>query len=68
MFFILQNLRRVEWYCRVGDVGTCGSGEVVGKGVGELIRCKQCIHMYVTTKILPVETVPGMATGGGGGW
>jgi hypothetical protein len=39
---------------------------VVGKRVGGWIWCKQCIHMYVNAKMIPVETVPGM--GGKGGW
>jgi hypothetical protein len=37
-------------------VGTSGSGEVVGKGVGGWIWCKYCIHMNVNGKTRPVET------------
>jgi hypothetical protein len=31
-----------------------------GKGVGGVIWCKHCVHMYVNVKVIPVETVPGM--------
>jgi hypothetical protein len=39
-------------------VGRCTSGkeEVVGKGVGGWISYKQCVHMYVNAKVIPVET------------
>jgi hypothetical protein len=48
---------------RIGAVGTVGREEVVGKGVGGWIWCKQCIHMYVNTKMIPVEAVPGIRGG-----
>jgi hypothetical protein len=39
---------------------------VAGKGVGGWIWCKQCIHMYINAKLIPVETVPGnQGTGNG---
>jgi hypothetical protein len=31
-----------------------------GDRVGGWIWCKQCIHMYVNSKMIPVETVPGI--------
>jgi hypothetical protein len=45
--------------CGGGRFGTGGRGEVVGKGVGGWIWCKQCIHIYVNAKMISVETVPG---------
>jgi hypothetical protein len=33
--------------------------DVVGKGAGGWIWCKQCIHVYVNAKMIPVETAPG---------
>jgi hypothetical protein len=46
-----QVLPREEWVA-----GTSGRGEVIGKGVGGCICCKQCIHVYVNAKMIPVET------------
>jgi hypothetical protein len=43
--------------------GTSGRREVIGKGVGGLIRCKWCVHIHVNAKIKPVETVPGIRGG-----
>jgi hypothetical protein len=34
--------------------------EVLGKGVGGWIGTKQCVHMYVNTKMTPVKTTPRM--------
>jgi hypothetical protein len=34
--------------------------EKVEKRVGGLKWCKQCIHMYVNAKMIPVDTVPGI--------
>jgi hypothetical protein len=31
-----------------------------GKGIGRLIWCKYCVHMYVSGKMIPAETIPGM--------
>jgi hypothetical protein len=28
------------------------------KRVGGWLQCKKCIHMYVTAKMIPVETTP----------
>jgi hypothetical protein len=39
---------------------TLGRVEVAGKGVGGLIRCKKCVHMYVNVKMVPIETVTGI--------
>jgi hypothetical protein len=54
--------------------GGWGGGWVEGKEVVGGIWCKQCIHMYINTKMIPVETVPGIRGGGmrkrsvWGGW
>jgi hypothetical protein len=37
-----------------------------GKGVGGLTWCKKCVHVYVSAKIIPVETSPVICGGGGG--
>jgi hypothetical protein len=29
-----------------------------GKGIGEWIWCKKCVHMHVNAKMIPVEAVP----------
>jgi hypothetical protein len=38
-------------------------GEEVGKRVGGRIQCKYYGHMYVNEKMIPAETIPGMAGG-----
>jgi hypothetical protein len=40
-----------------------GEGRMWGKGVGQSIWYKYCVHMYVNGKIRPVETIPGMGIG-----
>jgi hypothetical protein len=35
-----------------------------GKGVGGLMWCKYCVHMYVNGKMRPVETIPGLGEEG----
>jgi hypothetical protein len=47
----------------VGAVGTGGREQVAGKGVGRWIWSKQCMHMYVNTKMTPVATVLGIRGG-----
>jgi hypothetical protein len=34
-----------------------GEGRSWGKGVGERIWCKYCVHLYVSGKMIPVQTV-----------
>jgi hypothetical protein len=34
------------------------------KGVRGGIRFIKCVHMYVSAKVIPVETIPGMGGGG----
>jgi hypothetical protein len=34
------------------------------KVVGGWIQCKKCVHMYLNTKMIAVETVPGILGGG----
>jgi hypothetical protein len=60
LFFLLQNQRTGEQKksCPVGRAGSSGSGEVMRKGVGG----KECLHMYVNAKMIPVESTLG--TGG----
>jgi hypothetical protein len=41
--------------------GTSGREEVIRKG-GR--REKECVYMNVNTKMIPVETIPGIRTGG----
>jgi hypothetical protein len=41
-------------------MGGGGCGESVQGG---WIYCKYCVYMYVNEKIIPVETIPGMAEG-----
>jgi hypothetical protein len=60
--FLLQNLRTGGWSRSCGGKGrggsTSGRGQVAGKQVGGLIQCKNCVHIYVNAKMIPVETVP----------
>jgi hypothetical protein len=53
----LEN-RRADGTGSVWGIGTSGKGEVVGKGVGG------CVHMYVSGKMIPVETISRMGGGG----
>jgi hypothetical protein len=68
IFFVLQNQRTGEWK-RFGagsgrEIGT-GVREVVGK-VGSRMNTMQtmCTNKYVNTKMIPVETVPGIGRRG----
>jgi hypothetical protein len=59
--FFLYKIREQEggtgstWGGGLGG-GTGGMEDVVGKGAGGWIWCKQCIHVYVNAKMIPVET------------
>jgi hypothetical protein len=41
-------------------VGTSGKGEVSERGIGGWIHCTKCVHMYINTKVISGETVPGI--------
>jgi hypothetical protein len=61
-FFLLQN-RRMGGEQNRSFLGGWYQWEG-GKGVGGRIWCKYCVHMYVNTKMIPVETILGMGLGG----
>jgi hypothetical protein len=57
--------RRVEQVLPIGGrLAPVRGGRCWGKGVGDGIQCKYCVHTYVNAKMIPVETTPGI----GGGW
>jgi hypothetical protein len=66
MFLILSVFLSTKSENRRAEQVLSGKGEVAGKGVGGGIWCKQCIHMYLNAKMIPVETAPGIRGGGGG--
>jgi hypothetical protein len=39
-----------------------------GKCIAGLIKYKYCLHIYVSAKMIPVETIPGMWGGQGEQW
>jgi hypothetical protein len=43
--------------------GTSGKGEDVGRGCRRVNMVQIFVHVYVTWKMRPVETVPGMGEG-----
>jgi hypothetical protein len=62
-FFLLGNQRIRGPAGSVGEggrVGTSGRGRWRGRGVRERMQCKNCVHMFVNAKMIPVETTPGM--------
>jgi hypothetical protein len=68
MFFLLQNWRTKERNRLFPRVRGSSWHRWEWGGGGERARrvnmCKQCIHMYVNAKMIPVETVPGIRGGG----
>jgi hypothetical protein len=61
IFFLLQNQRTGGWNrsCKGEDIDTSWRGEVEGKG-GRMVNT---VHMYINTKMVPVETLPGIEGG-----
>jgi hypothetical protein len=57
--------RRVEQVLPWGSeqLVPMGWGKVVGKGVRRVNMVQMYLHMYVNTKMIPVETMPGMRMG-----
>jgi hypothetical protein len=45
-----------------GEGGISRKGDEVGKSVGGWVWCKYCV-LYVSRKMRPVETIPGMGEG-----
>jgi hypothetical protein len=43
-----------------GGMVTVGERRLWGKGIGGWIWCKYCVHMYVSRKMRPIETIPGI--------
>jgi hypothetical protein len=44
-----------------------GGGRWWGKGVRGWIQCKECVHVHVSAKVIPAETIPGIEGGGNEG-
>jgi hypothetical protein len=43
---------------------TSGTREEMGKRAGRVIWYKNCVYMYASMKIIPVESIPGIGAGG----
>jgi hypothetical protein len=62
LFFLLQNWRTRMEQVQSREVGdTSGRGKEVGKLCGRVnILHILCVHIYVSGKMIPVETIPRM--------
>jgi hypothetical protein len=59
LLFIKSENRRAEQVLSGGLVPV-GEGRLWGEGVGGWIWSKYCVHVYVSGKMRPAETIPGM--------
>jgi hypothetical protein len=61
-FFLSYKIRKQEGGTDSahGRGGISGEGWLWGRGVRGSIQCKNCVHMNVNAKIIPIETIPGM--------
>jgi hypothetical protein len=44
----------------MGRIGTSGRGDTVGKGGRRVSTVQKYVHMYISEKMIPVDTVLGM--------